>query len=245
MFEFAMIALDMASAGVANMIAKGVEGALKRAAKSSDPKTVAMKLGDSTVYGISDALKEGLKIGSKRARPSPGSGNSEKPDRNGQQTSSDPRSAFLQRIRDSHDEHKHDRAVGAVDSAALLRPTLHRNPELAITALQAMTSSLKAEAGHAQHVYYEATIRRWFAFLSELKLDLHRVGSVDGRPIGQARGVVDIGFQSGRSPRDPVIVKSAIMRDGNASTGWNDRLSRSDQRLGARPRTLVEGPRWW
>lgn len=227
LFELGMIVLDIASAGVANMVAKGIEGGLKTLAKGAAetvtnpisgkvaPAVRALVLDESTIYGVSDAMKEGFKIASKRARPSPGGGDA--PATKRRETvpddSADPRVAFIQAIQNQQDQHQYQRDLAATHTAALLRPTLFKDPALAIKALEAIQGQLVAEHDHATKSYYQAAIRRWFDFISQLDTGVHRVGSVDGAPIKPARGVVDIGFQvTGPSPRDRVIPKTAIMR---------------------------------
>jgi hypothetical protein len=225
MAELAMIALDIASAGVANAIAKGVEGTLKmvsKAAVTNASKQLSMQLGESTIYAISDSLKEAFKISSKRARGGSATKSTE-PDiartPSSKGLSDDPRIAFIETAKTANNFHEHDRTTGLIHSGALLRPLLFRNPDAAIDALTKIKQTMLSEAGHASETFYNATIRRWFAFISELQLDLHRAGSVDGRRIQPVRGVVDIGFQAGVTPREPIHVRTAIMRGvSNAAT---------------------------
>jgi hypothetical protein len=228
-FELAMIALDIASAGVANAIAKGAEGGLKALSKAAAPKTV--QLGVATIHAISDSLKEALKIASKHARAPSGSKTQPEPTQGtGANLSADPRVAFLEVAETENNLHEYERKTGLNHSAALLRPLLFKNSQAAIEALAAIEGSLKAELGHASQAYYTATIRGWFSLIAQLELDLNRVGSVDGKPIGPARGVVDIGFQAGASPRDRVIAKSAIMRgvsNAAATPLWQEPLLRA------------------
>lgn len=238
MFELAMLVLDVASASVAGGIAKRLEASLRRAV-SDVAVTIDGELTRSTIAGagkaigalsdlshlgapqvamITDAVKEALKGSGKLARKrlAGGAGSASKPlDGHPPPTvsdSADPRIAFFQAARDGNIVTAADRKRGFIAGAALLRPTLHKDPTRAIKSIQDVTRAIRAEAVAASNTYAHEAVRQWINFIARPQLALNKVASPGDRGIGDARGVLDIGFEAGRSPAEPVIVRSAVIR---------------------------------
>lgn len=222
-FELAMLFLDIASAGVAGGVAKALEGALKDVGPIMTLSTIGGRSIDATVTGagkaldpgapmialLTDSVKDGLKGAGKLARKRIGGAAGPA---NSSRISSDIRIAFFESARNGHIATSSDRLAGATRAAARLRPTAHQDPDHAIKVIQAMTASIQGQYGFASYTYATEALRQWINLIANPKLDLNKVASVDGRGIGAVRGVIDIGFEAGASPRAPVTVRTAILR---------------------------------
>jgi hypothetical protein len=134
--DLAMTVLDLASARVADLVAKSIEGGLEVLAKTASRPA----LPDSTIVAIASSVRRGLAVGATRKS-------------NRRPATSDPRLAFLELVRIGNSLHEHE------------RPTLHAQSALAVGALRVIERTLRAEAGHASAAYYEATLRQWLSFL--------------------------------------------------------------------------------
>jgi hypothetical protein len=207
MFELAMLVLDIATAGVAGALAKTLEAGLKQLAG----------LEAATIASMTDGLKETIKGSSKLVRKrlqSTAGGATPDEDHHAPSAgrSSDPRIAFFRALLDGNSEAEEVRMDALIHTQALLRPTLYKDPDLAIEAVKQITTAIHAEIKTANWTFASAAMRQWINYISDLKLGLNRVGSVGDSGIAGVRGVVDIGFQPGQSPHDRVIVKSATIR---------------------------------
>ena len=226
LFELGMIVLDIASAGVANMVAKGIEGGLKTLAKGAAetvtnpisgkvaPAVRALVLDESTIYGVSDAMKEGFKIASKRARPSPGGGDA--PSTKRRETvpddSADPRVAFIQAIQDQQDQHQYQRDLRSDSYSGAAAADVVQG---SCTRDQSSRGHPGPAGGRTRPRDQELLSGRDPALVRlHLPTDTGVDRGVPRRwPIKPARAVVDIGFQvTGRARAIGAIPKTAIMR---------------------------------
>jgi hypothetical protein len=223
-FDLAMLALDIASAGVAGFIAKTIERNLKQGLRkfrfigwdtppfvpSSMEVYKTSTLSEETIALITDGIKESVKGASRLARKN--SQNSKPGITSDLASSDDPRIAFFEAQRVALILAETDLHEGFMRSVALLRPTVFKNEAVAVAAVVEITKGIRAQLINTSKAYAAEAIRQWIIHISELSLDVNRVASVEAHGIGELKGVVDIGFQAGRDPRQPVSVKSAIIR---------------------------------
>jgi hypothetical protein len=232
--EAAMLALDIASAGIAGRIAKrleldmiaakvifredlggGVTGAPKELAKWTNRAVISM---------FTDSLKEAIKGGSKRARDYV----KNKPDTEGEHgkdgdadKNKDAAFEFFKEQRTMLADVGAGREDGILDASAALRPMLFNNEKGAMAALEVCRKRLSAEADGEEPADIQAkhSIDAWVRFLSENSFgekgspnEVHKIGDVRNyHEVKKFDGLIDISFKLGKSPMDPVIVTGARM----------------------------------
>jgi hypothetical protein len=232
--EFAMLGLDIASAGIAGRIAKrleldmiaakvifredlggGVTGAPKILTKWPDRAVISM---------FTDSVKEAIKGGSKRARDyvkdSPSSEGEHAKDGDADKNK-DAAADFFVEQRTVLADMGAAREDGILDAARFLRPMLVRNPAGAMKALEVTRANLakEADAREAADIQAQQSAEAWVRFVQEHSFDekgtpheLHKISDVrDYHEVKKLDGLLDISFKLGDKPYDPVIVTGARM----------------------------------
>jgi hypothetical protein len=232
-WDVAMFALDVASAGIAGRVGKGLEVAMKKAVTERyvylpygggtlrTTETVKTWSDETVIAMFVEATKEAIKGGSKRARGATKPGDGDGGARDDGDKNKDAAALFFLGQRTALADLTAVRSDGIVDAAAALRPLVARDEAAALAALQVMYDKLHAEGDQqaAALDQAQASIEAWVTFLAQSSVkelgspvELHKVG--DGRdfhPVRRFDGVIDIGFTIGAHPTDPVRVTSARM----------------------------------
>ena len=228
LFDLGMLVIDIASAGIAGVIARRLDTFL-RARKDVDPilpkirpkyeqpftfvESGARVKSEAAIVMITESIKESIKGTSKLVRKQAAMSD---PGSRGADDSADPRIRFFQYLRNALIGIKEDRDKAFLENIKPLRPIVFENEDKAIKMVEAMTDSVRAGHKDADNIYAATAVRKWIDHISQIRtpsaLDVNRVGTVQGRGIRAVDGVVDIGFQAGVEPHDPVVVRSAIIR---------------------------------